>query len=170
MEVLLRARGRDPAVPPPGCELSLPMRIQRARYAWEDYRSLLAYLRERTGPRTFVANFFRSYPFPTVNAPTGRLTAFPSPGGILWLRYAAPEMEDPFVAALARSRETVVVWTPSLPVQLENLPLERLEETIRRLYEPEARFGTMEVWRRRPADPGPAPPAERGARGSPPGL
>jgi hypothetical protein len=158
------ARGRDPAVPPPGCEQFLPARFHTARYWWEDYCSLLAYLREKTGPRTFVANFFRSAPFPAVNAPTGRLTAFPSPGGILWLRSAAPGLEDPFVEALARPRETVVVWAPSFPPRSESLFLERLEETIRRLYEPEARFGTMEVWRRRPA-----PPAERGVPGNPPG-
>jgi hypothetical protein len=143
------ARGRDPAAPPPGCYRSLGLRRMNNRYAWEDYIALIAYLRTETNTQTFVANFFRGHPFPTVNGPVGRLTPFPSPGGILWLRYAAPGLEDSFVAALTRPRNVVVVWAPSLQPGEANLRLERLEQTIRRYFEPEARFGMIEVWRRK---------------------
>jgi hypothetical protein len=144
------ARGRDLADPPPGCAGALRAQWMRAAYSWEDYCGVLAYLRARTGPRTRVGGFFRGYPFPAVNGPVGRLPVFPSPGGILWLRFAAPGLEDPFVAALARPGDAVVVWTPEVPGE-PRLRLERLEEAVRRFYEPEARFGKFEVWRRKPA-------------------
>lgn len=159
-------RHGEPVVPPPGCEGALGNRKDYGVYPWEDYRAVLAYLRTHTGPRTYVANFFRSHPFPTVNAPTGRLPAFPSPAGILWLRHAAPGLEAEFVDALERPRDVVVVWSPNVSPSRRALGLESLERSIRRNYVPEATFGNIEVWRRKAAD---ATPARADGTGSQPG-
>lgn len=155
------ARRDEPVLPPPGCEAALGLKKDRCPYHWEDYRAALAYLRRETGPRTLVANLFRSHPFPTVNAPTGRLTPFPSPAGLLWLRHAAPGLEEQFVEVLERPRDTVVVWSPSLPDSILALHIEEIERTVRANYAPVARFGRIEVWRRGAA----AGPAREAAPG-----
>ncbi|MFO0950769.1 MAG: hypothetical protein U0835_06355 [Isosphaeraceae bacterium] len=150
--------GRIPKERPPGCVRGLEVRKTppKLEYAWEDYRDLIEYLRTQTNRRTRVAGFFRGHPFPTVNGPAGRLPLFPSPGGILWLRFAAPELQAPFEEALTRPGDAVVVWAPEARFE-PRLKLERLEAVIRRLYRPEARFGIFEVWRRKPdpTEPGP---------------
>lgn len=145
--------GREPIHRPPGCSDVLDAGISTP-FLWGDYSHTLAYLRDRTGPRTRVGAFFRNYPFPTVNAPVGRLPLFPSPGGVLWLRFAAPGLEAPFAEALEQADDAVVVWTPGVKPE-HRLQLPGLEEIVRNRYEPEARFGRIEIWRKK------AEPAER---------
>jgi hypothetical protein len=130
-------RGIEPEVVPLGCELAL------RGYSWVDYRSVLNHLRKTTDPQTRVSNFLRRYPFPSVNGPVGRLTAFPCAEGIQWLLWIAPDLEDRFAQAVAQPQNAVVVWIP------HETGFERLEQTIRRCYQPEAQFGAFEVWRRK---------------------
>ena len=155
--------GRDPIQRPPGCGSSF-QGGGKSLFTWENYCHTLDYLRTHTSPRTRVGGFFRNPPFPTVNAPAARLPLFPSPGGILWLRYAAPGLEPPFLEALEQAKDSVVVWTPGVKPEF-NLRLERLEEMVRRLYEPEARFGKFEVWRRKPEPAGTGAVASESAGG-----
>jgi hypothetical protein len=137
-------RGTEPNEAPLGCERYIRhARIWTSRYDWGEYRAVLDHLRKTTDPQTRVSNFLRQHPFPAVNGPVGRLTAFPCAEGIQWLRWIAPDLEDRFALALAQPQNAVVVWSP------DEIGFERLEQTIRRFYQPEARFGTLEVWRRK---------------------
>jgi hypothetical protein len=150
-----------PSDPPLGCARNFPgtgQPVGHCHYRWQDYRRLLAYLREAVPPRTRVANFLRSHPFPTVNGPTGHLNTFPAAGGLLHLGWVDPGMEARYVAALEHTVDSVVVWNPGESRVDPRLRLPRLVQAIRRWYRPEARFGSLEVWRhessclRRPAD------------------
>jgi hypothetical protein len=43
----------------------------------------------------------------------------------------------------------VVVWAPGEIGFDPGFSIDRIEAVVRRLYQPEARFGAIEVWRRR---------------------
>ena len=73
----------------------------------------------------------------------------PAESGIIWLWRTDPDDEPAFVAALERSPDSVVVWAPDEPIGPDNPALPRLVPAVRRLYTPEARFGVIEIWRRR---------------------
>lgn len=136
------ARGR-PAPGVPAGYLHHPDVPVSAPYPWEDYRRLIAYLREATGPETRVANALKS--FPAVTGPAARLPAFPAESAA-WFLVVKPDDEGRFAAALEHADDSVVVWIPDEP---GFNPYARLAPVIRRLYRPEARFGAIEVWRRR---------------------
>ena len=142
-------RGEYPIRAPLGCERYFRGRDRpNAYYRWEDYRRLLAYLRETYPPRTRVANFLRTYPFPTVNGPTGHMNTFPAAGGIVHLCSVDPGMEDQYREALERTPDSIVVWIPGEQIIDPRLKLPRLVQAIERWYHPEARFGDLEVWSR----------------------
>jgi hypothetical protein len=127
-------------------------------YCWRDYLAALDEVRRRTGPGTEVANVLRRIPFPSVNGPTGRLSPFLAESGICWMWLVNEDLDAEFAASLERSVDSVVVWDPSAPNPEPRLRLPRLTDTIRRLYRPEARFGSIEIWRRIPAaSPGGVP-------------
>jgi hypothetical protein len=98
-----------------------------------------------------VANVLKG--FPAVNGPTGRLSPFTVEAGLVWVWLEGREVEEQFAAALERTPDSVVVWVPDEagPVLI---PLERLSPLIRKHYRPDARFGAIEVWRRRPGPGG----------------
>ncbi len=114
------------------------------RYEWDDYRRVLNYLKHDLGPNTRIANALRYAP--ALTGPTGRLPAFPAES-TAWLRVVRPEDEPRFVRSLEQSSDSVVVWDPRAPDP--PVKLERLHAAIERLYEPAARFGIIEVWRRK---------------------
>lgn len=150
-------RGGEPDRPPPGCQYRMARRQQPGRvipgrifYTWDDYREVLDYLRRTTTPRTRVANFLRSTPFPAINGPAGRLTPFPAAGGVHWLRGIAPGDESRFARAVADDPDAVVVWVPGECGPGPTAHLASIEAAVRRHYRPEARFGFIEVWRRAP--------------------
>jgi hypothetical protein len=144
--------GQDPSdPPPPGCVHFFGM---FAPFPWEDYRDLLAYLRTSTAPETRVANVLRALPLPTINGPAGRATPFPAAGGVIHLWNVDAGLKSAFVASLERAPDdTVVVWIPNEPRVPSDLRLPELERAIREHYRPETRFGTIEVWRRKPRAP-----------------
>ncbi len=106
-------RGEDPVDPPAGSGTSFRALGKRPpAYRWDEYRSVLAYLRGSTSPRTRVANFLWGFPYPPVNGPAGRLTPFPAAGGYVHLLLVEPGLEARYVEALERTPDSVVVWVP----------------------------------------------------------
>ncbi|WP_337176598.1 hypothetical protein [Paludisphaera sp.] len=141
------ARGGWPDVPP-GAWVWFS-RSRGAIYPWHDYQRLLEYLRENTGPDTIVANVLRNMPLPPVNGPVGRRSPFRVEAGITWMWMIDEDLDERFARELREAGpDSVVVWVPG--EEQPRLPLERLIQTIREEYEPEARFGPLEVWRRKP--------------------
>lgn len=139
--------GREPEIIPPGYRENREVMLAAA-YPWPDYREAIAYLREQTGPDTRIANALEGVP--ALTGPAARLPAFPAES-VAWLK-VRPDDEAEFARRLEREPDSVVVWAPSEIGHNRranrdfHLPL--LEPVIRRLYEPEARFGAIEVWRR----------------------
>jgi hypothetical protein len=117
-------------------------------YDWSDYRAMLRYLRRWPSKETKVANALRADP--AVLGWLGRLPAFPAES-IAWLRMVNPDDQARFAGALEAEPDSVVVWTPDDDGPNPRFNIDRLESTIRRLYEPDARFGIIEVWRRKGA-------------------
>jgi hypothetical protein len=115
-------------------------------FPWADYQATLAYLRTELGPETRVANALKGI---ALNGPTGRLPAFPAES-VTWLFVVRPSDEDRFVTTLHATPDSVVVWAPVVaePSSVSS-QFPRLAQAIRELYEPAARFGEIEVWRRR---------------------
>ncbi len=138
--------------PEDGTESTVP-------YPWDDYRDVLRYLREQTPPGTKVANVLRDAP--ALAGPSDRGSALPAES-LAWL-VVAPREEASFLEAIERGdQNTVVVWSPSEEQALDSLRLapavKHLAPAIRRLYEPKARFGRIEVWTRRTNPTGPDRP------------
>jgi hypothetical protein len=117
-----------------------------AYYAWSDYRAMLDYLQHLPSKDTRVANALKGDP--AVVGILGRLSAFPTEG-ISWLWMANPGHEAHFAQALEGEPDSVVVWSPGEAGPDPSFKIELIESAIRRLYEPDARFGSIEVWRRK---------------------
>jgi hypothetical protein len=137
--IALLRKGESPDAAPRGYSHpygSLPL------YPWADYRALLAYLRASTSPQTRVANLLKAV---AVAAPADRLPALPAESAT-WLYIVRRADEPRFIEALERTPDSVVVWDQAYK---DKAP-ESLAATVRRLYEPKARFGDIEVWSRKP--------------------
>jgi hypothetical protein len=117
---------------------------------WVTYCSVLTYLRESTRPQTFVANVLNRYPMESLNGPSGRLSPFLAESGICWLDWVKIDLDPEFARQLEATPDSVVVWDPRQRDVSPAMKLERVISVIRRDYEPEARFGHVEVWRRKP--------------------
>jgi hypothetical protein len=146
-------RGEMPDVPPLGClqtfALGGPAR-------WESYRGVLGYLRHATSPHTFVANVLNRFPWESLNGPAGRLSPFRFDGGLPWLSWVRIDLDPEFARDLLNSTDAVVVWEPRQVEVDPAMRLERVIAVIREHFEPEARFGKVEVWRRKPVSSAPA--------------
>jgi hypothetical protein len=143
-------RGIDPIEPPLGIHIELPIDAGSLAFPWKDYRETLAYLRTETSPETRVANLL--HVVPALNGPTGRLTPLPVES-LAWLA-VRPEDEAAFAPALESApQNSVVVWTPEKGSFVDLYghfeEVKRLAPVIRRFYEPVARFGDVEVWKRK---------------------
>jgi hypothetical protein len=112
---------------------------------YEDYHHLLQYLRHDLEPGLRIACLLKGV---AVTSPTGRLSALPAESAT-WVYVVNPRDEPLFVRRLEEARETVVVWDPTHPVDEFGRSTPELNEAVRRLYRPSARFGSLEVWRRR---------------------
>ena len=131
----------------PGGDLTMPAGYTHnlvgiPLYLWEDYRAALNHIRTATRAETRIANLLHGV---AITGPTGRLSAFPAES-VTWLDVAPPDVEAQFIQALEGAADSVVVWAPT-DEHLGQRP--RLVSLVRRLYEPEARFGDVEIWRRR---------------------
>jgi hypothetical protein len=99
-------------------------------------------------PTMKVANVL--YGAPALTGPSGRLSAFPAES-IAWVLIVRRADEPVFADALRRGVDSVVVWSPSeIQGTGGNPPLPGIFPIIQNDYEPDRRFGAIEVWRRRP--------------------
>ena len=164
----IRAAVRGGPTPaPPGASIWYGPSKRQPFYTWDDYTQLLRYIRETTGPETIVANVLKNPPFPTVNGPTGRRSPFHAETGIAWVWLVREDMDETFARELEEAgADSIVVWAPREYTGQPRLRLERLGRVILDEYVPEARFGLIEVWRRKPT--GGAEPPARAGRGGPP--
>ena len=148
-------RGGEPEHAPPGYSHPfVPV------YPWEDYRALLGYIRGATAPGTRVANLLKGV---AVTGPTARLPALPAES-VTWLFMVDPGDEGRFARFLERASDSVVVWAPGEDGADSPDRFAELARAVRLRYQPEARFGAIEVWRRVPGveggrhSYGPSPP------------
>jgi len=144
-------RGEIPHEPPIGCRRPYPHYPPRHIHLsrWKSYRELLNYLCSETGPRTRVANVINRFPYDTINGPTGRLSPFLAESGICWMHMVDMDLDPEFALSLIDSADSVVVWDPSQTAAESRLQLKRVIAVVREYYEPAARFGEFEVWRRK---------------------
>jgi len=144
------ARGGWPEEVPPGGWVWYS-RERSAQYPWQDYQRLLQYLREHTGPDAMVANVLKNVPLPPINGLVGRRSPFRVEAGITWMWMIREDLDGRFADELrGAGPDSVVVWVPAEEDAQPRLPLKQLTRVIRDEYEFEARFGRMEVWRRKP--------------------
>ncbi len=116
-------------------------------YPWEDYRRTLEHLRRATPRLTPVANLLKHPPYPALNGATGHPSPFLVESGLCWMVLVHENLDAEFADSLERTPDAVVVWVPG---DIEtSLPLERVEAVVRRDYRLDAKFGRIEVWRRR---------------------
>ena len=137
--------GGIPIKSPPGCFRPCPPEGWR----WSVYREVLLYIRNETSPTTTVANVLNSYPYETINGPTGRLSPFLAESGICWMTQVNLDLDAEFAEALSHSPDSVVVWAPSRFAENRTTPLHRIYALIQEHYEPAARFGIYEIRRRK---------------------
>jgi hypothetical protein len=140
-------RREMPDVPPLGCVHTF---AQGGPTRWESYRGVLGYLRQATSPRTFVANVLNRIPWESVNGPAGRLSPLRYDGGLAWLSWVRLDLDPEFAEDLLKTTDAVVVWEPRQDDVDPAMRVERVIAVIRKHFEPEARFGKVEVWRRKP--------------------
>lgn len=139
---------REPGPSPTGYTANPEVRMA-GRYAWEDYRQLLDYLRWDVPRGVRVANALGGVP--AVAGPTGHLSSLPAES-VAWVTVVNPADEPRFAAALAGAERSVVVWAPGED-DTDGMPsLGTVRQVIRDHYEPDRRFGAIEVWRRKAAD------------------
>jgi hypothetical protein len=148
-------RGEMPDKPPLGC-LQPFAGGGESPTRWEAYCAVLDYLRQATSPQTFVANVLNRYPYESLNGPVGRLSPFRVESGICWLSWVRIDLDPEFARDLLNATDAVVVWEPRQDDVDPAMRLERVVAVIRGNFEPEARFGKVEVWRRKSIGSGPA--------------
>jgi hypothetical protein len=140
------ARGEMPERPPLGC-----LHAFAGPSRWNDYCAVLGYLRQATGPETFVANVLNRFPWESLNGPTGRLSPFRAESGICWLSWVRINLDPEFARELESTTDAVAVWDPRQNEVDPAMHLDQVVAVIRKHFQPEARFGNVEVWRRNPA-------------------
>lgn len=144
------ARGTQLHLSPPGCMESLPDPGKRlGKFRWADYQDLLRYIREETTPETRVVSFILYDPFPTVNAPTGRLTLWPCGEGILWLSWVDPSLEHEFANQLKGNEPAIVILRDEIEGWPPKNRFPEIERTIHERFEFRTRFGDFQVWARK---------------------
>jgi hypothetical protein len=137
-------RGKLPDGAPPGYRRGL-LNVA-AYYPWADYRAMLNYLQPAASKHTKIANALKGDP--AVVGLLGGFSAFPAEN-ISWLRMVNRNDEGRFAQALEHEPDSVVVWSPGEAGPDPTFTIAQIESTIRRHYEPDARFGVIEVWRRK---------------------
>jgi len=123
------------------------------------------YLRQHTTSDTRVANLLVEHTS-AITSEIPRLTQLPVDSNCLGM-YHIPSLVARDATALENSTDPcVVLWDPT-SLTARATEFSRLFETVRRLFQFETRFGSLEVWRRRPErETGPGR-IEGGSRGTP---
>jgi hypothetical protein len=142
-------RGQTRASAPPGYRHG-PVPTA-AFYDWADYRATLDYLRRHPSRQAKIANALKGNP--AIVGALGRISAFPAEN-ISWIWMANRGDEERFARSLENEPDSLVVWSPGEAGPDPSFRIDRIEAAIRRLYEPDARFGAIEVWRRKGASVG----------------
>jgi hypothetical protein len=137
--------GETPPTPPLGCLWAFGVRSDR----WDNYREVLSYIGKETSPKTLVANVLNRFPYESLNGSTGRLSPFLAESGICWMSHVDIDLDPEFAESLIAAADSVVVWSPSESKAEPRLKLERVIAVTRQYYEPAARFGRVEVWKRK---------------------
>ena len=108
----------------------------------------MEYLRQHTTSDTPIANLLIEHTS-AITSEVPRLTLLPVDSNCLW-NYHIPSLVARDTAALESSiSPCVVLWDQTSPM-MRSAEFSQMEANIRRLFVFEARFGAMEVWRRRP--------------------
>jgi hypothetical protein len=139
-------RGELTEATPPGYRRGMVSAV--GYYNWADYRAMLNYLRNSLPEDTRIANALKGDP--AIVGLLGRFSAFPAEN-ISWLHMVNRGDEARFAKALEGEPDSVVVWSPGEPGPDPSFKIDLIESAIRRLYEPDVRFGAIEVWRRKGA-------------------
>ena len=125
-----------------------------ALYPWDDYRRALDHLRDEVSASTSVANLM-GYQLAAAGA-TGHRPVFRNESGLLWKTQVGWN-EEVFIEMLESEPDSVVVWSPAVEGPEPGLVSPLLIDCVQRLYQPDHRFGVIEVWRRQQG-PGDDPP------------
>jgi len=125
-------------------------------YPWTDHCALMDYLRRHTTSDTWVANLLVEHTS-AVTSEIPRLTPLPVDSNCLGM-YRIPSLVARDTTALENSTDPcVVLWDPT-SLTARSSEFSQLIETVRRLFRFEARFGSIEVWRRKPGSDHSGPP------------
>lgn len=148
------ARGGLPEQAPIGCDpwyMRPGNAYPKGDYPWRDYRAAVLYLQARSRRDERVANLLRRMPFPPINGVVGRLDVFPVESGIAWLWMRPNDrFMEPFLASeLERTADSWVVWEPDDAGVDPRMALREIGRVVRERYEVAARFGRLEVLKRR---------------------
>jgi hypothetical protein len=88
-----------------------------------------------------------------ITGPANRLPVFPAES-TSWLIMIDASDEGLFASTLVQAADSVVVWAPDAPYERDEFP--RLKEAVRQFYEPDVRFGLIEIWKRKVSMPSPS--------------
>jgi hypothetical protein len=116
-------------------------------YSWEDTRATILYLRERVPANIPVALLLMANRSATASV-AARSLAVPIPDGSCLLMVNDPTYVPRVLAALESTDPCLVLWNPSHPVN-QDPRFRPLWKLLRSRFEPEARFGNIEIWHRR---------------------
>ena len=132
---------------PSGCVVKY-QKVGVANHPWQDYTRLLNYLRNETRPETRVANALRSAA--AINGPSGRISPYSAETGLLWAWSIDSTYQDKYIHDLENAKNSVVVWIPREADETNQIhPTDFLKSTIIKHYELAAKFGEIEVWKRK---------------------
>ncbi len=144
----LLKKGVEPGAKPTGYTRN-PDVVAAAYYEWKDYRELLQYLRSELGPDTKIANCLKQVP--ALTGPTARMPALPAESVAWLLVVRGDEAEErAFADYLTKTEDSVVVWSPAEDEMPHAPKLKTLYGAVEANYRFARRFGTMEVWTRKP--------------------
>jgi hypothetical protein len=131
----------------------LPLRpalgfYEHSGFDWSDARAVILYLREQVPPDVPIAMLMMENCAAT-GAAAGRTSAVPVAEGHGLYLWDYPSLIARVVAALETTESCLVVWNPTHPIY-QAPRFQPLREVIGDRFEPEARFGNIEIWHLRP--------------------
>ena len=142
-------RGRAPFWQPPTYNNGMYSPLtERYHYSWSNYQDLLVYLEQTIPPGTRVANLL--YYTPAILGKVPRPSVFPTPA-LNFVR-SDPSFLPLYLKRLEEATDSIVVWSPE-ESRLNREIYTSFQTIIEKYYEPQSRFGSIEVWRRK--RPGP---------------